>query len=542
MRAHGAVLDSREWFHFGEQGFMPLYEGKYIAQLNHRFGTFAGVPESRRFGIKAEAKKTTSQHLRDPGFEVQPRYWLSAADAEERFSEKETEHDWLFGFRDVCRSIVDARTVQACVMPRLPCLNGVPLLVFEVGAEQASQLALLLNAVWGSFAFDYVARQKIHAAHLRKSIAYQLPLPSTEHFEKIDLGYTYRKFIQERSLELTGVSTSLLPFISDVGADGPPFCWDEDRRFLMRCEIDAALFRLYLGVDGSGNWASIEGEPADDLRRLKDYFSTPREAVVHIMDTFQVLYRREAEEYKEYKSKRVILEMYDNMQSAVEAGREYRSTLNPPPADQQCRHPKPKVGILAFGSLLDDPGVELLPRIVTRIKTETPFAVEYGRYSGKTRGGAPTLVPHPFGIPVSAEILVLEDGITVVEATNMLWRRETRRTGTNTAYVEGTSPNSVLVRATGDSLWVESLLYVDFADGGKILNPNVAELADRAVRSVQAASQGMDGISYLKAAIANGIKTALTQAYQDAILRATGADSLDGALLAAKRALSEMEV
>jgi len=101
--------------------------------------------------------------------------------------------------------------------------------------------------------------------------------------------------------------------------------------------------------------------------------------------------------------------------------------------------PKKRVGILAFGSLVHNPGPEIQAKIATRIKTNTPFPVEYGRYSAKTRCGAPTLVPHPQGSPVAAEILVLDDDVTVEEATNMLWQRETGKIGTSETYTQGTS-------------------------------------------------------------------------------------------------------
>ena len=61
----------------------------------------------------------------------------------------------------------------------------------------------------------------------------------------------------------------------------------------------------------------------------------------------------------------------------------------PEPAD----NPRSAVGILAYGSLIADPGVEIGPLIVRRIDTLTPFPVEYARFSA-TRGGRPTAVPH----------------------------------------------------------------------------------------------------------------------------------------------------
>ena len=188
------------------------------------------------------------------------------------------------------------------------------------------------------------------------------------------------------------------------------------------------------------------------------------------------------------------------------------------------------MGTLAFGSLINDPGDELKTKIVFRIKTQTPFTVEYGRYSGKTRGGAPTLVPHRGGSTVSAEILVLDNEVTVVETRNMLWRRERRRIGTMEEYSEATGPNSVLVRSLDDDPCVGTILFTDFPNAGKIAEPKADELAQRAIRSVEAANEGMDGISYLINAMQCGIETPLTQAYRDEILRQANSPTLEEAL------------
>src|SRR5947209_6105642 len=75
-----------------------------------------------------------------------------------------------------------------------------------------------------------------------------------------------------------------------------------------------------------------------------------------------------------------------------------------------------KVGIFGFGSLISDPGVELANATASRIEAETPFAVEYGRTSKRTRGGAPTLVPvRTGGAHVKATIFVLKDSISEQE-------------------------------------------------------------------------------------------------------------------------------
>ncbi len=87
-------------------------------------------------------------------------------------------------------------------------------------------------------------------------------------------------------LELSYTAWDLQPFARDLGYSGAPFLWDEERRFQLRCEIDALYFHLY----GIG-----------------------REDVAYIMDTFPIVRRKEQAAYGEFRSKRVILENYDTM-------------------------------------------------------------------------------------------------------------------------------------------------------------------------------------------------------------------------------------
>jgi hypothetical protein len=49
---------------------------------------------------------------------------------------------------------------------------------------------------------------------------------------------------------------------------------------------------------------------------------------------------KEVEEklYGEYRTKRVIVEMYDEIRSAMETGEVYRTRLEPPPADATVAH------------------------------------------------------------------------------------------------------------------------------------------------------------------------------------------------------------
>lgn len=141
-------------------------------------------------------------------------------------------------------------------------------------------------------------------------------------------------------LELTHTAWDLQPFAQDCGFDGPPFRWDEDRRFLLRCELDAAFFHLYLPANADDTWKKNENESVAEFAALCATFPTPREAVDYIMDTFPIVKRKDEAKYGEYRTKRTILEIYDAMQHAITTGQPYQTRLDPPPADRRCCHPE----------------------------------------------------------------------------------------------------------------------------------------------------------------------------------------------------------
>ncbi len=188
------------------------------------------------------------------------------------------------------------------------------------------------------------------------------------------------------------------------------------------------------------------------------------------------------------------------------------------------------IGILAYGSLIQDPGSEIGPLVVRRITIQTPFPVEFARWS-RTRGDSATFVPHASGIPVTAEILVLRDGVALEDAKDMLWRRETRREGSGDKYGRGNKSNSVRVETLENFGGLECVIYTDFPNQGKIAEPDPIELAKRAIASVQKAVTSRDGITYLIQTIHSGIKTRLTDQYVLEILRRTGVGSLEQALI-----------
>ncbi len=128
-------------------------------------------------------------------------------------------------------------------------------------------------------------------------------------------------------MNLADAVQQLFTDIRDVGSHSAPFIWDDDRRFLMRCELDALYFHLY-GIS--------------------------REDVEYIMETFPIVKRKDEAKHGEYRTKCVILEMYDQMAALpvthVPAPKDKGATyqvpdvsqwvtwLSPPPADPDAAH------------------------------------------------------------------------------------------------------------------------------------------------------------------------------------------------------------
>lgn len=191
------------------------------------------------------------------------------------------------------------------------------------------------------------------------------------------------------------------------------------------------------------------------------------------------------------------------------------------------------IGILAYGSLIADPGDEIrqsTERIVDNVLT--PFPVEYARRS-HTRAGAPTLVPVPegCGAHMPGAIFVLKPDTETQKAKDLLFRRERHKEAD-----QSISYDDAAQRAKKDALVIETLRHfqgfgeVYFtslqANFTEILDPNnsqenkAALLARAAVESVtpETFKTGLDGIQYLQDNLKAGIETPLSKLYEAAIL------------------------
>ena len=191
---------------------------------------------------------------------------------------------------------------------------------------------------------------------------------------------------------------------------------------------------------------------------------------------------------------------------------------------------KGKVGVLAFGSLIDDLGE--LSEVVEERRggLRTPFRVEFARTS-QSRGGAPTLVPvSEGGAYVEAVLFVLRDEVALDEAKDKLYRREIHSTDKTKRYEPSTkNQNQVWIEVLQEWAGLTHVLYTRIA--ANLEDRTAKTLATLAVESAKSKARDLkkDGIQYLIRAIAAGIQTPLSQSYAEEILRMTNAESLHAA-------------
>ncbi len=293
-------------FQLGSRSLMPLYEAKMFHHFDHRFGTYEGQTEAQAAMSKLP-ESTLEQHA-DANYCVVPRYWVDQAEVDARLCDR-WDRDWLLAFRDICRN-TDQRTVIASILPKVGVGHTSPLLLPSCVEPK---LLCCLYANLCSLMLDYLARQKIGGTHLTYSYLKQFAILTPENFaERRIWGDTsLTDWVVARVVELQYTSHEMAPFAHDCGFDGPPYVWNQDRRFWLLCELDALFFHLY-------------GVTRDDA--------------AYVLDSFPTVRKYDERDFGHFRTKESILQTYDRMQQAIDTGLPFKSRLDPSPCDPRAAH------------------------------------------------------------------------------------------------------------------------------------------------------------------------------------------------------------
>ncbi|MBG0824922.1 N-6 DNA methylase [Planomonospora sp. ID91781] len=280
---------SKEWREEPDLNTFPLYEGKMINQFDSCFATYLNVSDSdRRAG---RPRNTTAQ---EKALQPTPRFYAPATLVRHFLARKQTQQEWVCVVRDYARA-VDTRTAIGTIVPTtvpIQPLNGYTV----IGDALTNAWA---TAAINSFTYDFIARQKVPGMHFNVTIMSQIPVPSPN--EK------WFEFVTSRAVELIYTQTGLKKLAEEAGISGPPFTWDDQRRSIIRAELDAAFMHIY-------------GVGRDDAE--------------YILDSFSSIRNSEKQKFGEFLTKRIIMDIYDSL---ADPG-SYQTILNPPPGHGP-RHP-----------------------------------------------------------------------------------------------------------------------------------------------------------------------------------------------------------
>lgn len=287
---------------------VALYEAKMIHQFNHRYASYEMLANGERSHMLPE---TPPEKLRDPNYVVKPCYYVPCDEVRRRIAGR-TDGRWLLGYREITSAGLERTTIWS-VLPVVGVGHKIPLVAVR---KDVRRLVHCLLACMNSFVLDFCSRQKLGGASYSFFVVRQLPIITAETFGMRcpwDVSATNTAaWVLPRVLELVCTASDLASFARDWDYADTPFRWDEGRRFLLRCELDAAFFHLY---------------------------GCTREDSEYILETFPLVKSEDIKRYGEYRTKRVILDIYDAMQTAIATGRPYQTILDPPPADPRAAHP-----------------------------------------------------------------------------------------------------------------------------------------------------------------------------------------------------------
>ena len=174
-----------------------------------------------------------------------------------------------------------------------------------------AKLAAAFVAVLSSLVVDYDARQKSNRMtfFVVEQLATLTPEALAEH--RSWLGTSACDWLADRVHELSYTNVELGPFARALGNELSPFRWFPERRALLQAEIDASVLHLYQLDRSQAEW---------------------------LLDSFTVLRKYEERDHGEFRTKRLVLEIYDALAAAIRLGRPYQTRLDPPPADPRCCH------------------------------------------------------------------------------------------------------------------------------------------------------------------------------------------------------------
>ncbi len=279
---------------------LPLYEGRMIAQYDHRAKAY----------ISGRGRSAIWRDLpfESPEKGIKPQWWVPINKIPTKAVARTKRY--RIAFCDVTAPRNERSLIAALVPPGVICGHTAPTFTYEDSSEWAYTLWL---AVANSLPANFLIRKRI-TLHVSLNILDSLPMP------RLQLGDEVLSYIASLVLRLTCTGPEMTAYWNAMAVHG--WCQsvpdhtvpanallDDDARAEARAKIDVVVAKY--------------------LYRLT------KQQVEHILTTFPTLERNEIRRHGEYRTKRLILEIYDTMADWVGMGKPYPTPLDPPPDPRQ---------------------------------------------------------------------------------------------------------------------------------------------------------------------------------------------------------------
>ncbi|HZK92906.1 MAG TPA: DUF433 domain-containing protein [Prolixibacteraceae bacterium] len=321
---YNMTIDSSSFLKENGINCLPLYESKFIWQYEHRFGSMELKDYLKGKGGRG-LPNMPIENSQNPSYRIKPQYYVNQDDLQNKIPQK-YDKKWFMVYRGIGEAKRE-RTFVSTIIPYSGIGNSSSI-IFPYLLPITETIYLLAN--FNSLIFDYMAKQKIPGVNINQFYVIQIPI-ATNIEVKISLQ------IVSKCLELIYTSWDIKAFVDDVwkeadedfkeaikkqwednkaatgghewippewceidheGCPLPPFKWDEERRAILKAELDAIYAKLY-------------GLTTEELRYIldpKDVYGSDFPG-----ETFRVLKEKEIRKYGEYRTRRLVLEAWEKL-------------------------------------------------------------------------------------------------------------------------------------------------------------------------------------------------------------------------------------
>jgi hypothetical protein len=282
---------------------LAVYEGRMVGQFDHR-------AKGYRSG-KARSADWVDFAFGDHDKRIQAQFYVREGDLPAKLESRPFRY--RVGFCNIASPTNERTLVATLVPPGTVCGNKIPTITFE---EDSDWFAALWVGVANSFAMDFLARKKVSLT-MTNTIIDSLPFPRLPASD-----------VRVRQI------VPLVARLCCVGREMQAY-WD----LLVAGGWVGPLDVEAHGLNDDGMRSVAEAEV--NAAVAFGLFGLSRADLDYILDTFPIVEKRDRKAFGEYRTKRLILEIYDAMAEAIRTGIPYQTRLDPPPADPRLESPRP---------------------------------------------------------------------------------------------------------------------------------------------------------------------------------------------------------